>query len=227
MERPLVVHLLRVVSLPHWAEHRVRTTLTAVGVALGVAAVIAMADVSASVLASFRHTVDTVAGDAQLEVTAPIGSFDGGLALMDLPAAQRLLGHQDRVDRIAIKLAPGADPEEVRTAMVAALGPAVEVAPPEARGQQAETLLFALRTMLAMMSACAVIVGTLIVYHTVAVSVQQRRRQFALLNAAGIGRRTLVILCLVETVVLALVGIGLGVGMGRLLGLLGSGIVVG
>jgi putative ABC transport system permease protein len=81
--------------------------------------------------------------------------------------------------------------------------------------------------MLAMMSACAVIVGTLIVYHTVAVSVQERRRHFALLNAAGIGRRALIALCLSETVLLALAGVALGIVGGQLLGQLGVGIVAG
>ena len=49
----LLAHLLRVVSLPHWRSHRVRSALTVVGVALGVATVVGVADVSRSVLASF------------------------------------------------------------------------------------------------------------------------------------------------------------------------------
>src|SRR5882724_1274434 len=79
MRIPLVAHLLRVVTRPYWRAHGLRTVLTAVGVALGVIAVIAMADVSASVLASFRHTVDAVAGDCPLEVTAPAGTLDEAL----------------------------------------------------------------------------------------------------------------------------------------------------
>lgn len=343
MRTPLLAHLLRLVTLPYWRLHRLRTVLTVVGVALGVTAVIAMADVSASVLASFRHTVDAVAGDCPLEVTAPTGTldealiertaavpgvaaaagvveafvaradhpeqalyilgvdflgspvwrtqfpreaielpdqfrfishvdsivltsalaarepvamnapidvltptgrrtlvmrgtlgpvaaarlFDDAMGLMDLPAAQELLGRAGRVDRIAVALAPEANVEQMRTALAAALGPGVEVAPPEARGAQADSLLFALRTMLAMMSACAVIVGALIVYHTVAVSVQERRRHFALLNAAGVGRRALVAVCLAETLLLALAGVALGIVGGRLLGRLGAGIVAG
>ena len=42
----LLAHLLRVVSLPHWRSHRVRSALTVVGVALGVATVVGVADVS-------------------------------------------------------------------------------------------------------------------------------------------------------------------------------------
>jgi putative ABC transport system permease protein len=57
------------------------------------------------------------------------------------------------------------------------------------------------------------------------VSVQQRRRQFALLNAVGVSRRTLLLLCLVETGFLALTGAGLGVLAGRALALATTGLV--
>lgn len=63
------------------------------------------------------------------------------------------------------------------------------------------------------------------VYHTVAVSVRQRRREFAVLNAVGVERRTLVTVCLVETIVLATIGIGLGLAGGRLLAALASASV--
>ena len=66
----LLAHLLRAVTWPHWTEHRLRTALTVIGVSLGVATVIGVADVSESVLASFQQMVQTVAGASDLEVTA-------------------------------------------------------------------------------------------------------------------------------------------------------------
>lgn len=318
-----------------------RSVLTVLGVALGVATVIGVSDVSESVLASFRHTVETIGGSSDLEVSAPAGDldeallervvattgvgtavglveaftplseapdqslyllgvdflgsplwqaqiprsaidlpddlaflaqldsvmvtdtfvrrtgrshgstvsvvapggprvlhvrailgeapaarlFDGMLAVMDLPAAQRLFGRDRRVDRIAVQLAPGANARDVRRRLQDALGPGVEVAAAETRGEQCEQLLFSLRSMLATASSLAAIVGAFIVYHTVAVSVHQRRRELALLNTVGVGRRTIVRLCLLETWILALLGVAVGIPSGRALAVLASGLV--
>ena len=75
----LLLHLLRVVSLPHWKEHWVRTVLTVVGVALGVATIVAVADINRSVSAAFEHMVATVAGASALEVTSDSGAVDEAL----------------------------------------------------------------------------------------------------------------------------------------------------
>src|SRR5262249_24974174 len=334
---PFLLHLLRKVTVPHWRDHWVRTLLTVIGVALGVATIVAVADISSSVMASFRNMVDAVAGASALEVSSPGGPideklvavaagvpgvreaaglveafvgltdrpketlyvlgmdflqssiwrdqlprkqidipdelvflaqpdsvvlgrafadrlgvgldgdvrlaapalrvrgllgdvpparlFDGAIALMDLPAAQRLLGRDGRVDRIALALAPGASLADVRARVAAALGPGIEVAPPEARGAQVDKLLFTLRSMLLAAGSLATIVGAFIVYHAVVLSVQQRRRQFALLNAVGIERSSLVRLCLVETAALAVLGVLSGIVAGRLLGALAAGAV--
>jgi putative ABC transport system permease protein len=337
----LILHLLRRVTWPNWTEHRVRNALTIVGVALGVATVAGIADASKSVLLSFQHMVETVAGASQLEMTARGGTlseglvdtavaapgvqaaeglvesflpladqpsrtlyllgldflrssiweaqvprsaidmpdeltfvaqpdsvmvsrrfaersglrmgdplrvvapggprtlrirgllddapaaqlFDGSIAVMDLPAAQRLLQRDGSVDRIAIKLDPGVAVADARARLAALVGDAATVAPPEARGEHAERLLFSLRTMLASASALAVIVGAFIVFQTVAVSVQERRREFALLGSVGVGRGVLVRLCLVETAILGAVGCALGLLGGRLLAALAAGVV--
>jgi putative ABC transport system permease protein len=337
----LLAELLRTLTRPHWVEHWVRTALTVVGVALGASTIVAVADISASVLASFRHAVATLSGDGDLEVTregslveealaeraaevpgvavaaglvesflpladhasesvyllgvdflespvwrtqlpreridipdtleflargdsavvsralaqrhgidlgdglavvTPSGAatlrvrgiladvpaarlFDGAVVLMDLPRAQRLLGRADRVDRVVLQVAPGEAVSAVRAQVAAALGPGVEVAEPEARGEQAERLLFSLRSMLVVAGSLAVIVGAIIVYQAVAVSVQQRRRQFALLNAVGVHRRTLVTTCLLETAVLAVAGSLGGLAAGRLLARAAAGAV--
>jgi putative ABC transport system permease protein len=339
--RPLLLPaLLRLISRPHLGAHRLRAALTTLGVAVGVITVVAIADVSESVLASFRAMVRTVAGDADLEITPTVGTLDeraveraaqvvgvaatagivekfvavagrrdetllllgidflgsrmwtsqfprraldipdelvflsqidsvvlarafaersglalddeitivsgdgprrlrvrgilgddapasrlfgGAVALMDLPAAARLLGRDDRVDRVAVALAPTADTDAAAAALARLFGPGVAVGAPEGRGAQAAKLLFSLRTMLACMSFGAVLVGAFIVFQTVAVSVRERRHTFALLEAVGVGRRALVRLCLVETLVLAAAGVGLGVTAGHRLARLLTG----
>lgn len=337
----LLAFLLRTITVPHWFEHRLRSTLTAIGVALGVATVVSVADVSKSVLASFQQMVQTVAGASELEVTAPAGDlderlvqtvaatpgvaaaagivesfiplvempdqtlyllgvdflgsrvwetqfprsaidipdelgfiaqldsllitdtfarrtkrahgsevqlaapagtrtlhvrailgdspaarlFDGMLVVMDLPAAQRLLGRDGRLDRIAIELTPGARATDVRLRLQDVLGPGVNVEAPEARGERCEQILFSLRSMLATASSLAVIVGAFLVYHTVVVSVHQRRRQFALLNTVGVANGSLLQLCLLEALILAALGTAVGLPGGHILGALASRLV--
>lgn len=341
-------HLGRLFSWPHWVTHALRTVLTSIGVALGVATVVGIADVSRSVLAAFQSMVDAVAGEAELEVSNPAGDVDeavvdalanvdgvstavgvieqfvplrwgteasiyllgldflgsnlwreqfprkaveiddeleflarsdsvavprslmvreglaigdalvvvtadgprtlrirgaigdapaaklfgGAVALMDLPAAQAVLGRHRRVDRIAVDARPDVDRDQLMERLRSALtgmsessAHALEVAPPEARGKQAERLLFSLRTTLAIMSLGAVIVGAFIVYHTIAISVLQRRREFALLNASGVAQRTLVRICVLETLLLAIPGTICGLGMGKLIAHVASGVV--
>jgi putative ABC transport system permease protein len=61
--------LLRTVSIPRMREHRVRTTLTALGIALGVAVLVGVVIVSRSIVIGVTQTVDDLAGKADLQVS--------------------------------------------------------------------------------------------------------------------------------------------------------------
>ena len=65
--------LLRTVSLPRFHEHRLRTALTVLGIALGVAVLIAVVLVNRSVMRGFTETLEDVSGRVDLEVTAARG----------------------------------------------------------------------------------------------------------------------------------------------------------
>lgn len=71
--------LLRLVSLRHFFGAPVRTVLTLLGVALGVATVVGITSINRSVLDAFRSTVDTVAGKADLTVGGSEVGFDEAL----------------------------------------------------------------------------------------------------------------------------------------------------
>lgn len=335
--------LARRLSIAHLARHRGRTVLTIAGIGAGVAMVVAVADVNDSVLAAFTHTVRTVAGDCELEVSSSTGPFSeeavahaaavagveaaagmlerfvpladdpaenvyllgadflgssvwrsqlpleamdiadkilfvsqldsvvvprafaerrglregseirvvtpggpqtlrvrgfvadvpvarlfgGALAIMDLPAAQRLLGENVRIDRAMVKVREGLDVQTVQRSLATALGPAYEVAAPEDRGDQTEKLLTSLRALLATSSLSAVAVGCLIVYQTILVSLWQRRRQLALANAVGVPRGALVGMILLEAATLGGIGGVLGIGVGRQLAALIEPIIGG
>lgn len=62
--------LLRTVSIPRFHEHKLRTTLTILGISLGVAMLIGVVLVNRSILRSFAETLDDISGKTDLEVTA-------------------------------------------------------------------------------------------------------------------------------------------------------------
>jgi putative ABC transport system permease protein len=63
-------HLIRLISFRHATGAPLRTLLTVLGVAVGVATVVGVMAINRSVLNAFRSTVDTIAGKADLTVAA-------------------------------------------------------------------------------------------------------------------------------------------------------------
>lgn len=71
--------LLRSVSLPRMREHRVRTTLTLIGAALGVSVLVSVVIVGRSVARGVSGTIDDLAGKADLQIGAGSAGFDESL----------------------------------------------------------------------------------------------------------------------------------------------------
>lgn len=67
--------LLRLVSLRHFFGAPLRTALTVVGVAVGVATLVGITAINRSVMDAFRSTIDTIAGKADLTVAAETSGF--------------------------------------------------------------------------------------------------------------------------------------------------------
>ncbi len=80
----------------------------------------------------------------------------------------------------------------------------------------------AFRINLQALSLLTLVLGSFLVYSTVAFAVVRRREVFGLLRGLGLGRRQLQLAVLAETVVLAMAGIALGLASGIVLG---SGLV--
>ncbi|MGQ0508700.1 MAG: ABC transporter permease [Myxococcaceae bacterium] len=68
--------LLRLISLRHMLGSPLRTTLTLLGVAVGVATMVGVTSINRAVVKAFRSTVDTIAGKADLTVAASAAGFD-------------------------------------------------------------------------------------------------------------------------------------------------------
>lgn len=74
-----MLHLLRMVSLRHLVGAPLRSGLTVVGVAVGVATMVGITAINRSVMEAFRSTVDTIAGKADLTVAGTQAGFDDAL----------------------------------------------------------------------------------------------------------------------------------------------------
>lgn len=83
---------LATVSIPHFREHRTRTTLTVLGVSLGVAVLLAVAVVNRSILANVASTMDSVGGAADLQVAGGTAGFDQDVidVVRDVPGVHKL-----------------------------------------------------------------------------------------------------------------------------------------
>jgi putative ABC transport system permease protein len=95
----------------------------------------------------------------------PATLFGGVVALMDLPAAQRLLQQEGRVDRIDVRVTDGVSAQDVRQGLVARVAGRVRVEDSTVHGAGATDLLFSVRVMLSIAALVAVVVGFFLIYH--------------------------------------------------------------
>src|SRR5437667_1475488 len=147
--------------------------------------------------------------------------FGGNLAVMDLPAAQRLLGKDRRVDQIDVILRPGIDAAAVRDQLRAVLPPSLGVGRPALRSERFERVVGAFQAMIDGLSLLGLLAGVFIVYNTSATAVTQRARDLAILIALGAERRSIFGLVVSEAAVLgvaaSVLGILAGLGLAHLL----------
>ncbi len=93
---------LRVIGRCHFVERPARTTLTVLGIALGVSVSVAIRTANVDVLRSFQDTVNTVAGRATLEVSGgELGLDENMIAVLrshpDVSSASPILHQSARV----------------------------------------------------------------------------------------------------------------------------------
>lgn len=147
--------------------------------------------------------------------------FGGNLAVMDLPAAQRLLGKDRRIDQIDVVLRTDAPVEPVRQRLTAALPGSLTITRPALRGERFERSIAAFQGMLDGLSLLCLLAGIFIVYNTSATGITQRARDLAVLLTLGAERRTIFALVICEAAIIGALasaaGIGLGIGLAHAL----------
>lgn len=131
---------------------------------------------------------------------------DGHMVVFPLPQAQSELARPATIDVIYVQVAAGADLETVQRDLEAAVGPVNGVLdaadPPPLVG----VVLIAFLPLFSILAILVLAIGSVLVHNTVTLSMEERRRQLAIVGALGGTARTIVGGVLVEATVLGLVG---------------------
>ncbi|MES1242612.1 MAG: FtsX-like permease family protein [Acidobacteriota bacterium] len=134
------------------------------------------------------------------------------LLVMDISAAQEVLGRAGRLDRIDLILSSG---DTGRAATV--LPPGAQILRSSSRTRTTEEMTQAFRLNLMALSLLALVCGVFLIYNTMVFSVVQRRTLIGTLRALGVTRGQVFGFVLAEAAVVALAGTAAGLGAGVLL----------
>jgi putative ABC transport system permease protein len=159
--------------------------------------------------------LQTPQGRVALRVAGSVAAAGPPLAAMDIAGAQVALGMVGRLQRIDVRLAPGAD----RNAVVASLRlpPGVRAAEPGEAGERVSNVSRAYRVNLIVLALVAMFTGAFLVFSILALSVAQRVQALALLAVLGLAARQRRALVLAESAILGVVGSVLGIALGTAL----------
>lgn len=146
-----------------------------------------------------------------LDAAGVAATFAGRIAVMDLPAAQLLLGKEGRIDQVDVVVRDGADLAAVQRRLEVALPTVLTVARPLQRGERYEGVLASFQAMLVGLSALGLVAGLFIIYSTTSTAAIERSTVMARLRLIGVERGQLFRLLMLEALLLGCVGSLLGI----------------
>jgi len=161
-----------------------------------------------------KLTIISGLSTVDLEVRAVLPALRGVAALTDVATAQWRLGRLGELNRIDLRLAPGADREAMRARIAALLPPGVHVTTLDAVEESSASLSRAYRVNLNVLALVALFTGGFLVFSAQALEVARRREEHALLRVLGLERRGVARLVLVEAAALGALGGLLGLALG-------------
>jgi len=138
------------------------------------------------------------------------GSLWDRAAAMDIAAAQVNFFAIGRLDRIDIVTDAGWNVDDVAASVRDVLPPHLTVQRPAQRSKQVENMVRSFQLNLTVLSWVGLLVGTFLIYNTMAFAVTQRRREIGIYRAIGMAERRIALLFLVEGGLLGLIGGMLG-----------------
>jgi putative ABC transport system permease protein len=144
---------------------------------------------------------------------------DTQVVVMPIARAQALFSRPGLIDTIYVQPASGTDVDELQGRLEHAVGPVNGVLGSDDPPPVVGVLLLTFVPLFSLLAILGLAIGAVLVYNTVALSVEERRRQLAIVGALGGTARVIVGGTLIEAAVLGLVG--------GLLGALGGIVVAG
>ncbi len=139
---------------------------------------------------------------------------DQRVGVVDIAAAQWRFSQLGRLQRIDLKLAPGAERESVEIEIRKVLPGDAEIVTGETETRRSDSLSRAYRVNLEMLAMVALLTGGFLVYSAQSLSATLRGPQFALLRVLGLTRRALVAQLFIEGGLVGLIGSAAGVALG-------------
>jgi putative ABC transport system permease protein len=141
-------------------------------------------------------------------------------AVLDLHAAQRLMGKEGTYDNVLVRAAPGVAAATLRRALAEQV-PGVQVRTAKASDRftldSLHQLVSWIKVILLVFAGVAILVGAFTIANTMSITLVQRSRELALMRALGATRRQVLRSVLAEALVVGLAGSVLGVGAGLLI----------
>jgi len=144
----------------------------------------------------------------------PEGALRGVAAITDIATAQWRLDRLGLLNRIDVRLAPGADPARVRARIAAVLPPGASVRAPEEAARASADPSRAYRVNLNVLALVALFTGGFLVFSAQSLEMTRRRGEHALLRALGLERSGVRRLVLLEATALGVLGSSLGLALG-------------
>ena len=151
-----------------------------------------------------------------LQVAGVLGDGRGQrFAVVDIGAAQAIFLRPGLLNRIDLRLRPGADPDHLAERLRAEMPPGTLIERPDADLERSGAPSRAYRVNLNVLALVALFTGGLLVFSAQALAVVRRRAQLALLRVLGMTRRALVAMLLAEAAVIGATGALAGIALGH------------
>src|SRR5437763_876148 len=218
--------LVKALVLRPIVREKTRTALTLLGIAVGVAVVVAIALSNQSALRAFRESVDAVAGRANWQIATDTDLDENVLLalqplwargvrfapVMDIATAQTSFNMAGRLSRVDL-IVPN-DDEPTLSAIRRAVPPGARLERPSRRNERVEKMLRAFRVNLFALGGVALLVGMFLVYNTVLISILRRRKDVGVFKTLGASPRQIFAAFLGEGLVFGLLGSAIGIVLG-------------
>lgn len=138
----------------------------------------------------------------------------GLIAISTLEDSQELLSFENKINKVDVTLKNKDEFSGVKKRIDKVLGSGYEVKRPASRGKSISSSLDFLIASFNFFSFIVLMAGAFLILNTLRMSIQERQAQIGTLKTLGSSRKQILLMVLLETLLIAGVGIVLGIGLG-------------